>query len=107
MTAPGAPSAGAAVVVALGLWAAALPGGVAPAMPCPEGLLCGRPVDVNRAPRQVLEALPGIGPVRARAIAAARPFARVEDLRRVPGIGPATLAALRGSVEVRAGGSRR
>jgi len=107
MTARVAPPAGAAVLVALGLWAAALPGGGAPALPCPEGLLCGRPVDVNRVAPELLEALPGIGPVRARAIAAARPFARVEDLRRVPGIGPATLAALRGSVEVRAEGSHR
>jgi len=107
MTAPAALPGGAAVLVALGLWAAALPGGVSSSAPCTEGLLCGRPVDVNRAPPQILEALPGIGPVRARAIAAARPFARVEDLRRVPGIGPATLTALRGRVEVRAEGSRR
>jgi len=100
-------SAGAAVLVALGLWAAALPGRAPAAVPCTADLVCGRPLDLNRAEPERLEALPGIGPVRARAIAGARPFARVEGLLGVPGVGPATLAALRGRVEVRTGGSPR
>lgn len=65
------------------------PGGAA-------GLLFGRPLDPNRAAPAALEALPRIGPARAAAIAAARegaPFCRLEDLLRVPGIGPHTLAA--------------
>jgi len=40
-------------------------------------------------------ALPGIGPVLARRIVEGRPYARVEDLLKVKGIGPATLERLR------------
>jgi hypothetical protein len=87
-------------LLALGVAAPGLPGpgparaGAAPAGAA--GLLFGRPLDLNRAHPAALEALPGIGPARAAAIAAARraePFCRVEDLLRVPGIGPHTLAA--------------
>jgi competence protein ComEA len=60
------------------------------------------PVDVNRAPARELETLPGVGPATAAAIVAERerngPFASFEDLERVPGIGPAKLAGLVGLV---------
>lgn len=59
-------------------------------------------VDVNRAGPAQLERLPGIGPATAAAIVAERdrngPFAGVDDLERVPGIGPTRLDALRGLV---------
>lgn len=62
------------------------------------------PVDVNTATEQQLDALPGVGPSTARAIIAYRlqhgPFARVEDLLNVRGIGPAKLEALLGLVRV-------
>jgi competence protein ComEA len=54
-------------------------------------------IDVNRADEAALERLPGIGPALARRIVEARaerPFRSVEDLARVRGIGPATLARL-------------
>lgn len=58
------------------------------------------PVDVNRATAVELETLPGIGPVLAQRIVEERerggPFARIEELTRVSGIGDATCAALRG-----------
>ena len=60
----------------------------------PARLLFGLPVDPNRASALTLEALPGIGPVRAQAILgerARRPFASVAELTRVRGIGPKTL----------------
>jgi DNA uptake protein ComE-like DNA-binding protein len=66
----------------------------------PEGaaaLLFGRRLDLNRAPAASLELLPGIGPARAEAIAAARcrrRFDSVADLERVPGIGPVTRARI-------------
>ncbi len=57
-------------------------------------------VDPNRAGVVALAALPGISGLRAEAIVADRerngPFSSCADLVRVPGIGPATLAALRG-----------
>jgi|GEM_PF-5544907 len=55
-------------------------------------------VDPNRASEEELCALPAVGPVLAKRIMAARsmqPFTRVEDLRRVSGIGPKTLEKLR------------
>jgi competence protein ComEA len=60
------------------------------------------PVDVNTATPAQLETLPGIGPVTAARIVVARedagPFVDVADLQRVEGIGPATIAELRGLV---------
>ena len=65
-----------------------------PAAPSAEG-----PVDVNRAGPADLERLPGVGPATAAAIVAHRdefgPFASVDALLDVPGIGPAKIDALR------------
>jgi hypothetical protein len=97
----------AALAVALGLAALAL----APARPTPLGvaapgvlrgpepLLFGARVDANRADRETLEALPGIGPEKASAWVEERtrsPFCGPEDLARVKGIGPKTRARLEG-----------
>ncbi|MBA2319620.1 MAG: ComEA family DNA-binding protein [Deltaproteobacteria bacterium] len=53
-------------------------------------------VNINTASAADLENLPGIGPSKAAAIAEDRsangPFATCQDLGRVAGIGPATLA---------------
>ena len=62
------------------------------------------PVDLNRATAAELEALPGIGPATAAAILTYRAehgaFGAVDELEDVPGIGPAKLAALHGLVAV-------
>jgi competence protein ComEA len=62
------------------------------------------PVDVNTATTAELEALPGIGPATAAAIVEHRehvgPFATVDDLDAVPGIGKAKLDAIRDLVTV-------
>ncbi len=59
----------------------------------------GGKVDVNRAGIAELDALPGVGPSTAQKIvddrAANGPFRSVEDLLRVPGIGPAKLDGLK------------
>jgi competence protein ComEA len=56
-------------------------------------------VDINRATAAQLESLPGIGPTRAGAIVEHReahgPFASVDALADVPGIGQATIEGLR------------
>jgi competence ComEA-like helix-hairpin-helix protein len=57
------------------------------------------PVDINAGGVDDLIRLPGIGPVKAEAIVRARSergaFASVDDLLEVKGIGPKTLAGLR------------
>jgi hypothetical protein len=61
----------------------------------PARRLFGLPLDPNRADELTLETLPGVGPARAAAIVRARderPFESVEELLRVPGVGPVTLS---------------
>jgi competence protein ComEA len=61
-------------------------------------------VDVNRAGAAELQTLPGIGPSRAANLLAYRevhgPFATLESLAGVPGIGPGIVARLRGLVRL-------
>ncbi|NNE11537.1 MAG: ComEA family DNA-binding protein [Ilumatobacter sp.] len=62
------------------------------------------PIDLNVATAAELETLPGVGPATAAAIVDDRerngPFASVDDLDRVPGIGRAKLAAVADLVTV-------
>lgn len=74
-------------------------GDAASLKPAPQLL----PVDINSATAAELEAVPGLGPERARAIASGRragPYRTLEDLDRVPGIGPTTIKRLRGYLTV-------
>ncbi len=62
------------------------------------------PVDLNRATPDELDTLPGVGPATAAAIITWRNenggFRRIDDLLEVPGIGPARLERLRPLVRV-------
>ncbi len=61
-------------------------------------LLLGLPLPLNFASESDLEAIPGIGPVRAAAITSERatggPFASLGALERVHGVGPVMAARL-------------
>ncbi|MCS7216409.1 MAG: helix-hairpin-helix domain-containing protein [Candidatus Bipolaricaulota bacterium] len=75
-----------------------------PAVVLPVGFVEAGPLDLNRATAAELERLPGIGPVLARRIVEWRetygPFRSVQDLLKVPGIGPKTLEGLLDKVTV-------
>jgi competence protein ComEA len=63
----------------------------------------GDTVDLNVASASELITLPGVGPALAARIIAyreKRPFKRVEDIRRVRGIGPAKYAKLKEAISV-------
>ena len=61
-------------------------------------------LDINSADLHSLQLLPGIGPALARRIADHRkrhgPFRALDELLRVRGVGPATVARLRGVARV-------
>ena len=74
------------------------------AAPAPLDTSPAGPVNINSATADQLDVLPGVGPATAAAIIAHRdqhgPFRSVEELGDVRGIGPAKLDALRGLVTV-------
>ncbi len=61
-------------------------------------------VDINTATAAQLDVLPGIGPAKAAAIIDYRtahgPFARIEDIQNVKGIGPSTFAGFKAQITV-------
>src|SRR5262245_8018965 len=61
-------------------------------------------VNINTATKEQLDSLKGIGPTKAQAIIDYRtkhgPFKSVDDLEKVPGIGPATMKDIRSDITV-------
>ncbi len=53
-----------------------------------------QPLNLNSASRKELEQIPGIGPVKAIKITDGRPYKSVDDLLKIPGIGPKTVEAV-------------
>ncbi len=82
----------------------AVPSGAAPATGAAKAPAASGPVDLNAASAEQLDALPGVGPATSAAILAYRAshgrFRSVTELLDVPGIGPAKLEALRPLVKV-------
>jgi competence protein ComEA len=69
------------------------------------GLLPLAAIDINSASAAELETLPGIGPTYAQRIVEYReqngPFAAIEEVQEVKGIGPSTFEKLEGLITVR------
>src|SRR4051812_43022597 len=63
-------------------------------LPPQSGKLMPR-VDINNAPRETIETLPGVGPKLAQEIIAGRPYKTIDELDRVKGIGEKKLQQLR------------
>lgn len=57
-------------------------------------------VNINTATTEELVSVPGIGPTRAAQVVAGRPYATVDDLDKIAGIGGKTLESLRPFVTV-------
>jgi competence protein ComEA len=74
------------------------------AAPLQKAAACAAPVAVNRATREELRCLPGIGPVLADRIVTERdahgPFRDVADLARVQGLGPSRIERLKAHVTI-------
>src|SRR3954467_7445195 len=68
-------------------------------LPPQSGKLMPR-IDINNAPRETIETLPGVGPKLAQEIIAGRPYKTIDELDKVKGIGPKKLQQLRSRVFV-------
>lgn len=57
-------------------------------------------VNINSATQEELETLPGVGPARAQAIMAKRPYKNIDELKKVSGIGSKMWEDLRPVVKI-------
>ena len=55
----------------------------------------GNRININAAPEAQLDSLPGIGPVRAKAIVAGRPYEDIQDLAKKKVLTPGVLAGIK------------
>ena len=61
----------------------------------------GQTININKAGEEQLTSLLGIGPVKAKAIIAGRPYAKIADIMKVKGIKEKTFAKLKDYIVVR------
>lgn len=72
---------------------------ITPAPGAGESYHAGR-ININTASLAELDSLPGIGPAYAERIISQRPFAKIEDLLNVSGIGKATFDKIKDQITV-------
>ncbi len=102
-----APAAAAPAAAPAAKPAATAPAAAAPAKAAkaekaaPAKLAPGEKVNINTAPKEKLDALPGIGPVKAQAIIDGRPFAKPEDIMKVKGIKQGEYNKIKDTITVR------
>lgn len=90
--------------------APATPTGPAASTPPPAGappkgatagkLAPGQMVNLNTASKEMLEALPEIGPVKAQAIINNRPYQKIEDIMKVKGIKEGTFSKIKDRITI-------
>jgi competence ComEA-like helix-hairpin-helix protein len=61
----------------------------------------GQTININSATQNQLESLLGVGPVKAEAIIAGRPYAKIEEIMKVKGIKEKTFAKIRDYIKVK------
>jgi competence protein ComEA len=69
--------------------------------PAATKLAPGEKVNINTAPKEDLDRLPGIGPVKAQAIIEGRPFGKIEDIMKVKGIKEGEFGKIKDSITVK------
>jgi len=77
--------------------------GKSPAVPltATATLAPGTKININTADKATLQTLPDIGPVKAQAIIAGRPYKSVEDVMKISGIKDKTFAAIKNYITVK------
>jgi competence protein ComEA len=61
----------------------------------------GTKININTADQAMLQTLPDIGPVKAKAIIAGRPYKSVEEVMKISGIKEKTFAAIKNYITVK------
>ena len=61
----------------------------------------GTKININTADLATLQTLPDIGPVKAKAIIAGRPYKSLEDVMKISGIKEKTFAAIKNYITVK------
>jgi len=64
-------------------------------------LMPGQTININTASEEQLDMLLGIGPAKAQAIIAGRPYAKIEDIMKVKGIKEKTFAKIKDYIVVK------